>query len=219
MFTGFNLKKLVILTLAFVFSVGLALTVYQGGADAFDQEIQSYIFAEGREGIVAGMYQVLAHLGDWYVYTGVCLLLLIIKETRFTYGFPLSFVSVLSVIVHKLVKRAVLRPRPDAALFLIRTPIDTSFPSGHALASALFFGMLAKLIFYYAENDGASLHFYAAPHPTTHYIKRSNKIIVAIFACMLMIWLIGFARVYVGVHWPTDVIGSWLMALAILCMM
>lgn len=219
MFTGFNLKKLVVLTLAFVFSVALALTVYQGGADAFDTEIQGYVFAQGREGLVAGMYQVLAHLGDWYVYTGVCLLLLAFKTTRFSYGFPLSLVSILSVITHKLVKRAVLRPRPDAALYLISTPVDTSFPSGHALASALFFGMLAKLIFYYAEHDGGSLHFYATPHPTKLYIRQSNKILVAIFACVLMIWLIGFARVYVGVHWPTDVIGSWLMAIAILCMM
>jgi len=219
MFTGFSLKKLVILTLAVVFAFGLTLVVYQGGADGFDEQIQELVFSQGREGLMANMYIFLAHLGDWYVYVAVCIVLLVIKDTRFAYGFPLSFVSILSVVTHKIIKRVLMRPRPDQALFLITEPSKYSYPSGHTLASALFFGMLIKLIIYYANNDGASLKFYAGPHPTKLYIRQSNKILAAVLLCLFMAYMIGFARIYVGVHWPTDVIGSWLISAAILAMM
>ena len=219
MFTGFNLRKLVILTLAFVVSVAISLTVYQGGTAEFDAQIQQVVFEQGRDGMVSEVYRILAHLGDSYVFIIACVVLLYFKKTRFSYGFPLSIASILSVVVQKTVKLFLRRPRPDESLWMIIGPTDSSFPSGHALASVCFFGMLAKLIFYYAQNDGASLHFYATPHPTQLYVKQSNKIIVCIFACVLMAYLISYSRIYVGVHWPTDVFASWFMGLAIIEML
>ena len=219
MFTGFNLRKLVILTLAFVVAVAISLTVQQGAAVEFDEQIQQIVFEQSRDGTVADVYRILAHLGDSYVFIIACLVLLYFKKTRFSYGFPLAIASLLSVVVQKTVKHFLMRPRPDQGLWLIIGPADSSFPSGHALASVCFFGMLAKLIFYYAENDGASLHFYATPHPTELYVKRSNKIIVCILACVLMAYLISYARIYVGVHWPTDVFAAWFMGIAIIEML
>ena len=219
MFTGFNLRKLIVCTLAFVFAVALGLAVYQGGADVIDQSAQESIFGEARTGLVAGMYELLAHLGDWYVVTGLCILLLAFKETRFAYGFPVALCSLLSVPFQLIIKHKLLRPRPDSSLWLINVHSQYSFPSGHALASALFLGMLAKIIYYYATNDGKTLHFYATPHPPKKYIKKANMTLVAVFACVLAIWMIGFARVYVGVHWMTDVLESWLIAIFILSIM
>lgn len=85
------------------------------------------------------------------------------------------------------------RPRPDlvehgAAFYA------TSFPSGHAMTSAIVYLTLG-----------------AALAGTTD----DNR--VKIYVLALAIWLIvmiGFSRVYLGVHWPTDVLGGWILGAA-----
>jgi undecaprenyl-diphosphatase len=70
----------------------------------------------------------------------------------------------------------------------ILIPLTTkSFPSGHALASATFYPLLA--------------HDWARTRP--HQAKLAYAISVG------LAFFIGFGRLYLGVHWPTDVLAGW----------
>lgn len=90
------------------------------------------------------------------------------------------------------------RERPDATLHLV-TVHSPSFPSGHAMLSAVVYLTLGALL--------------AQVVP-----RRADKMYFLIVAFILTL-LIGLSRVYLGVHYPTDVLAGWSVGLAwaILC--
>lgn len=97
-----------------------------------------------------------------------------------------------------VLKRYFERPRPD----LVSHAVDVStasFPSGHAMLSAVTYLTLAALL-------------------TRLQLKPAAKAYL-MFAAALLSILIGLSRVYLGVHWPTDVLAGWSVgaAWAILC--
>ncbi|WP_187908604.1 phosphatase PAP2 family protein [Helicobacter pylori] len=102
----------------------------------------------------------------------------------------------LGEITLKLLKHLVARPRPvtNGELALAH---GFSFPSGHALASALFYGSLALLLYY----------------------SNANARIKTIGAIILFFWifLMAYDRVYLGVHYPSDVLGGFLLGIAWSC--
>jgi undecaprenyl-diphosphatase len=89
-------------------------------------------------------------------------------------------------------KLAFKRPRP-VPFFDLTMPETYSFPSGHALTSCVFFGALAAFL-------------------TARMKNRRTRIVVWI-VCVAMFLLIGFSRIYLGVHYTTDVIAGFAAAL------
>ncbi len=98
-------------------------------------------------------------------------------------------------IMNQLVKFFFQRERPDNIEHLI-TQGGYSFPSGHAMGSVIVYGALLFLI----------IRTYS-----------SWKVILpAILVLVPLIGLIGFSRIYLGVHYPSDIIGGYSLGLAIL---
>ncbi len=93
--------------------------------------------------------------------------------------------------VGSIVKDLVLRPRPAVPLVHVREHASgTSFPSGHVFSAVLLYGMLAVL-----------LELAPLPRP----VRRGAQGV-----CLAIVLLMGPARVYVGAHWPSDVLGGYL---------
>jgi undecaprenyl-diphosphatase len=101
-----------------------------------------------------------------------------------------------AAVLSALLKILFERPRPLPGFALIDLPGSFSFPSGHALSSLVFFGVLAFI----------GLRLQTA--------TRQRFLIVS--AALLAAGVIGISRVYLGVHWMTDVLGGWVLALAVL---
>lgn len=116
-----------------------------------------------------------------------------LRTGRWRVALVAPVVLVLGVLSRLLLSFAVRDVRPSPALRLVPVA-GFSFPSGHAAASALLAGALIWLV----AHAGA-------PRPLR----------IALYA-VLGLWalLVGVTRLYLGVHWISDVVGSWLLATA-----
>lgn len=146
-------------------------------------------------GLTAFM-KIISALGTEYVYIVVGLLIFwCINEKT---GFFLGLLVIVSGWINTFLKIIVDLPRPfefEPALGLAFEP-SRSFPSGHAQNSMTFWAAIA-IILAFRYTGG----------------KKYRPLVFG--SCGLIIFLIGFSRIYLGVHFPTDVIGGWLIALAI----
>jgi undecaprenyl-diphosphatase len=111
------------------------------------------------------------------------------------------FIFVASVggwVLNWLLKAVFARSRPDIVPHL-REVMSSSFPSGHALTSAAVYLTLGALLMRIAEGRLAKYY--------------------CIAMAMLLTVLVGSSRVFLGVHYPTDVVAGWLigMSWALLC--
>jgi undecaprenyl-diphosphatase len=98
------------------------------------------------------------------------------------------------------IKLLVARPRPSPDLLIVyTTETGKSFPSGHSLFAALLLGTLA----YFALTR----------------TKRHGSRVLVVSCCVGMTLLVGASRVYLGVHWPSDVVGGYLFAFLVLCIL
>lgn len=103
-------------------------------------------------------------------------------------------------LLNTLLKEYFTRPRPDIVPHGTSASLS-SFPSGHAMMSAIVFLTLGALLSLSTEN-------------------RSIKIYILAWSVFLTV-LVGISRVYLGVHWPTDIIAGWIAGgtWAMLCLL
>jgi len=91
-------------------------------------------------------------------------------------------------VLDSVLKGVFHRARPDVTPHLVHVS-SASFPSGHATISAAVYLSLGLML---AETD---------PH-------RIGRVFLVAFMCLIVV-LIGCSRVYLGVHWPSDVVAGW----------
>ena len=116
-------------------------------------------------------------------------LLLLIKNKKI--GLSIFSNIVIITILNQLLKRILRRPRPTE--FRIVEETGYSFPSGHSITSMVFYGYLVYLTYKYINN-------------------KKIKIPLIIFL-ILLIPTIGFSRIYLGVHYASDVLCGFLLGI------
>ena len=120
------------------------------------------------------------------VFAAILLFVLAKRRTDALVMFMVLIVELLGLGVKELVGRE----RPIYSI-LENTPTNPAFPSGHALHAMLFFGLLFVLAPTFSGSPRATL-----------IIRVSLSLLI--LAC-------GASRVYLGVHWPSDVFGGFLL--------
>jgi undecaprenyl-diphosphatase len=117
-----------------------------------------------------------------------------LKKIKFALLYFLSLPS--AEFIYSSIKAVIERPRPPLEMRLIEAG-NYSFPSGHSTMSMVAYGLLIYFIYKYVENK---------------YLK-----ITLISLLSLLILFVGFSRIWVGVHFPTDVIGGFSLGICIIC--
>ena len=130
--------------------------------------------------------------GAIFIITLMITLFILIKDKKIGLSIFLNLVIVTTL--NQLLKRILQRPRPTEYRIIEET--GYSFPSGHSMVSMAFYGYLIYLIYKYVKNK---------------YIKWTLIVLLSILICS-----IGISRIYLGVHYTSDVLGGFLISLSYL---
>ena len=184
----------------------IAEDVLEGDSAAFDRNILLALrnpadlsdplgppwLEEGARDITAlGSYSVLS-----LVVGAVAVYLLMVRKRQAALWLLTSVIG--GAALSTVLKIGFDRPRPDIVAHAARV-FTASFPSGHAALSAVTYLTLGALLASIAPSHGQRLYFLAL--------------------ALLIAVVVGITRVYLGVHYPTDVLAGWCFgsAWAILC--
>ena len=120
------------------------------------------------------------------------LLIILIKNKKI--GLSIFTNLVIVTGLNQLLKRILQRPRPTE--FRIVEETGYSFPSGHSMVSMACYGYLIYLIYKYVEN------------------KYAKWCLICLLSCLII--SIGTSRIYLGVHYTSDVLGGFLISISYL---
>ena len=133
---------------------------------------------------------IVNYIGDWYGYVTLCLLLLLVPKTRVKLGIPVSAGLILSAVSNTLLKTGLMIPRPDINRLIAIS--GYSYPSGHAMNGMMFCGLMVCLL---TKNNN----------------KKKTVLYPTLFGCWLLV--LGWDRIYLGVHNFSDVLAGYLAGL------
>jgi undecaprenyl-diphosphatase len=171
----------------------LAEEVLEGDTQAFDETIRASVHGFAGGWLTAFMNFV-TMLGST-LFLGVvfiCILIIFIGKNWKRSAVLLAVTMVGAIILNFVLKVSFARARP-MPFFDTPLPDSYSFPSGHALYAACFYGVLAWLV-------------------AARMRDRSLKILIWALAVVIAL-LIGLSRIYLGVHYPSDVIAGYAAAI------
>ena len=194
-----------ILALIWVFAA-LAGEVMEGDTRQFDEWVLSALRQEADPGRLKGPWWLQAGAEDLTALGSPTVLGLtvlavtgyLVLHGLYRNGLFIFIASAGGWVLNWLLKAAFERTRPDIVPHL-REVMSSSFPSGHALTSAAVYLTLGALLMRIAEGRLAKYY--------------------CIAIAMFLTFLVGSSRVFLGVHYPTDVVAGWLIGMtwALLC--
>jgi undecaprenyl-diphosphatase len=170
----------------------LAEEMHEGETMRFDEHVRDVIHAHSTPALTSAM-TFFSQVGSPSVMTVLSIVsfLILWRERWRRAAILLAITFAGAGLIDEVLKLSFRRARPDA-YFNYPEPHSFSFPSGHAVFAFCFFGMLASLVT--ARHESAMVRVFVWGWAT------------------VLIALIGLSRIYLGVHYPTDVIGGYIAA-------
>jgi undecaprenyl-diphosphatase len=187
------MRLLTVAAIAALCLVWLAAKVTHGQTTALDANVRQWIHSVSSPELTR-LFSAITFLGSQACVIGIsaCAAILMFWKGRADRALLVVTIMAGAELLLPMLKNHFHRQRPEP-FFDERLPPSYSFPSGHALLSFCCYGLLAALC-------SASL-------------RRRARWLIRIVAAALIL-AIGLSRIYLGVHYPTDVIGGYLAAIA-----
>lgn len=184
--------KIVLVILSSIF-IALTILVKMNLTNGFDKVIYDFIISYKNDGIT-NVFKIITDLGDTIAIISILILSLILFKNKI---YPKIMTANICCIVaiNQILKHIIRRPRPEILRLVEESGF--SYPSGHSMASFGFYGFIIYMIYISNLN------------------KKIKIFLISVFS--LLILLIGISRIYLGVHYASDVVGGFIMSF--ICLM
>ena len=172
-------KYLISLIIGIILFTTLTIIVATNKELAIDYSFFKFV---NRSNSLNSFMRIITDYGEWYTYVFIVLLIFIFKRK---YSYVLIACILSNTLFNNAIKMLIQRDRPVWKSYVLT---DYSYPSGHAMSSLAFYGLIIYLIIKYYKG------------------KTKYPIIIIL---SLLILIVGFSRIYLGVHYLTDVLGAY----------
>lgn len=185
--------KFIILLICVIIFLAIIEDVFEKETMEIDLFIYKLVVQNMRNDVLTSIFKVITNFGGAYFLVAVAAFLAVyIKDKKIAFSIPLNLIII--TILNILLKNIVERPRPEGYRLIAET--GYSFPSGHSMVSSAFYGLIIYFIWKNVKN------------------KKLKYISCTLLG--LLITFIGISRIYLGVHYATDVIGGFSISIAYL---
>ncbi len=182
--------KWILLFICSIIIIAILEDIYEKEQLQIDQEIYRAVVLNLRTEWLTAIMKIITNIGGAYVLIIISILTIIFIKNKKT-GIAITSNLLIVTVLNILLKNIIERPRPEGYRLIEES--GYSFPSGHSMVSMAFYGFIIFLI----------------------WKKFKNIKLKYIFAITLsiLIPLIGFSRIYLGVHYASDVLGGFAIAI------
>lgn len=187
-----NIKWVVLSILIISFGI-LVIFVLKDDVLKIDIKGYNFIVSNFMSDRITPIIKVLTNFGNAFTLIAISLIFLVLFRKNKA-GIAIALNSILIFALNQILKFIIRRPRPSV-IHLVNER-GYSFPSGHAMVSLAFYGLLIYLIYKNVDN------------------KVVKWILITLLTLLIMI--IGFSRVYLGVHYVSDIFAGFLISLSYL---
>ena len=188
------------MVIAIILFINFTGKLHGGDLNAFDKGVTDFLFSLRSPGLNSAM-KVITEFGDIWVYLAwlpIIFFTLYFAKHEWSRSIEAIIVLASSFLLNIALKAYYGRLRPDPEHWLIDlTEGSLSYPSGHSMTAMAFYGFMIYLVHRYPIKKG----------PTT---------LLSIFFGLIIL-AVGITRIYLGAHYPTDVVAGfvagfgWLM--------
>lgn len=183
----------VVLFLSLLIVIYFIMNILEGKVLLLDHFFHALIVENLRSDFLTPIMKLITMFGSSYILIGITLFSIIGLKNK-KYGFLISINLICSFFLSQILKFIIQRERPVGYNLIIEKGF--SFPSGHSMVSTAFYGFLIYLIYCYLKN-------------------KKIKVSLIIFLSILIL-SIGISRVYLGVHYMSDVVSGFLLSISYL---
>lgn len=185
------MKKLILFYTSLIIFIIISFLVQFNLTDNFDLTIYNFIIGFKND-YLTNFLKVITLFGGEYIILTITFLFFFLKNKKFFLSLFIDMILI--VLFNYLLKLFFLRERPVELMIINET--GYSYPSGHSMIAVSFYGFIVYLIW-------------------NMNIKKIYKYLLS-FLIVFLIILIGISRIYLGVHFPSDVIDGYSISLCFL---
>ncbi len=184
--------EIIIFTLSILTFTTMAILLRINKINFIDTNIYNVI-ANLRCDFLTYIFKLFSFLcSTWFIFSAIVLIIIFIENKRF--GFYLGLNVACNALLNQFLKFCFARPRPTQINLIVEK--GYSFPSGHSMVSMAFYGFFIYIIL------------------KSKLSKKLKIFLSSLFS--LLIILIGISRIYLGVHYASDVIAGFTISISYL---
>lgn len=184
-----NKKITILFVMSFILFLVLSILVLTDALNYIDALVHSYVLVM-RNDVLTSSLTFITNFGGPYLLLAISVILIIVvKKKKIPIYILVNLVS--AFIINEIMKSIFTRSRPIGINLINETGF--SFPSGHSMVSLSFYGFIVYILLKRTKN------------------KFTKGILIA--SLLIFVLLIGFSRIYLGVHYLSDVIAGFLLSI------